>query len=346
MAEPAATPAHWKPLGIGDILDVALRLYRRGFRQLYLATLALNAPIFAFSSLFQSWYFGQFKALQEPSFARGLAEDPAAAARFGAVFLGGLGGFLVLYPLGYQLLVAAVTWGTGRAWLDEPWRVREAYAAVGRRFPAIAATHLLQVLLIGAACLLASLPGLALILLGGWAAIAGVLLAVATSVAVALVLALRWLLMSEVIVLEQRWGFRALSRSAQLMAGSVEPGIFGNQKLRASVLLLLLYMVTGVLAFAASLPRLALEVAYNASPLVPGSDPSAMPLAALLATTGFELFAQTAILPFVLVTLVLFYYDTRIRREGLDLELLAGRLAGTAKPAVSAGAPAAPAPLT
>ena len=328
-----AAPAHLRPLGVGDMLDQALRLYRANFRRLFLTALLLNAPIFAAASAFQSWYFAQAKALQDPSYTRALASDPVEAAAFFAVFFGSLVAFVVLYPLGYQLMVAAVTWATGRAWNGEPYGALDAYRAVGRRFPAIAVTHLLQVFLLGAASTLSMIPGLALLFLGGAAAVVGVLLALATASAVALVLALRWLLMSEVIVLEGRWGWAALSRSAQLMAGSVEPGLMGNQKLRASVLLLVLYVLTGILAFAASVPRLGLEVAYDASPFAPSSDPGSVPAALMLVAYAVELLGQTAVLPFVLVTLVLFYYDTRVRREGLDLELLARRLAGAPAPA-------------
>jgi hypothetical protein len=89
--------------------------------------------------------------------------------------------------------------------------------------------------------------------------------------------------------------------------------------------LLLSWMISSALAFTAMIPRLALELAYDASPFSPGADPAALPLGLLLPVQAFELCVQTALFPFLVATTVRLYFDTRIRREGLDLELAARR---------------------
>jgi hypothetical protein len=59
-----------------------------------------------------------------------------------------------------------------------------------------------------------------------------------------------------------------------------------------------------------------------------GSANANLPVQVLL--EAIEVVASTAVQPFGMVTLALFYLDIRIRREGLDLELSATELAKAA----------------
>lgn len=314
-----------RPLGTTELLDEALRLYRRNFRPLFVVALVINAPLYATTALFQGWYLGRLRQLQDPAFARALAESPEQALSFLALFLGGAFAFGLIYPLFYQWLLASLTAAVGRAFHDEPVAPAATLREVLPRLPALFFTHLLQLAAIGAGAGLAAIPGFLLALLGGRAVFAGLALAAFSSLAATLVLGLRWLLLGEVMVLERTWGLSALRRAAALMEGRVAPGPFGGQKLRASLVLLLSWMVSSALAFTAMLPRLALELAFDASPFSPGADPSALPLGLLLPVQAFELCVQTALFPFLVATTVRLYFDTRIRREGLDLELAATR---------------------
>ncbi len=321
----SAGPEPLRPLGTTELLDEALRLYRRNFLPLFTVALAVNAPLYATTSLFQGWYLGKLRLLQDPSFVRGLAEVPSEALGFLALFLGGAFAFGLLYPLFYQWLLASLTLALGQAFHGAPIAPGATLRAVLPRLPALFFTHLVQLCAIGAGAFVAALPGLALALLGGRAAIAGLALAALSSLAAMLVLGLRWLLLGEVMVLERTWGLAALRRAAALMEGKLAPGPFGGQKLRASLVLMLSWMISSALAFAAMLPRLGLEVLFDASPFAPGSDPAGLPLWLLLPVQALELTVQTALFPFLVATTVRLYLDTRIRREGLDLELAARR---------------------
>ncbi|MBS2032779.1 MAG: hypothetical protein JST54_33205 [Deltaproteobacteria bacterium] len=136
-----------------------------------------------------------------------------------------------------------------------------------------------------------------------------------------LVAMLRYLLVPSVVVVERLSGWAALSRASALMRGRNIESLWINPKVRGSLLLLVVGLATNAVMLVATSPRSLV--------LLAGGSATANPIAQLL-LEAVEVLASTAVLPFGMVTVSLFYLDIRIRREGLDLELAATELAKAA----------------
>jgi hypothetical protein len=197
--------------------------------------------------------------------------------------------------------------------------------AIARRAFPIASAAVAQLALLAAAPALGAVPGALLAwraespatrLLGLAAALLGALLLL-------LAAALRLALAPAAAGVEGLAGLRALARSARLMAPGRGLSLGERPGLSASILLFATFLLGLAVNGLAGLPR------ALATTLLPGSAGlgAALPLGAEVALGTFEALANAAVQPFSLVALAVFYYDRRARREGLDLELWADRLA-------------------
>jgi hypothetical protein len=164
-------------------------------------------------------------------------------------------------------------------------------------------------------------PTRALLLLGG------VILAVLLLVVVVLYLMLQFALVSEVVVIERLSLVRAMRRSASLMAGRVGRTLIDNCKLRASVLFAVNFCISVSVMIVTSVPTFLVNSAYGVSPFDPERyDPALVPLWASVPVEVLSVFVEAAVGPFGLLAVIVFYFDIRIKREGFDLEFLAGRI--------------------
>jgi hypothetical protein len=333
LVQDAAAPApSLRPLGVGEILDRALQLFRANFLRLFTLMIAFQAPSYAAAKAFQALMQQQAPAFARPGAFRG--ELPSLDQ---VLWLAGAVAVLLAVTLVlYQLALAALTAAATRAFLGEridPWA---ALRLALRRSPQVLGTFLAVLLwsffLLG----LASLPGAGLIALATLArspaarvalALGGLGLAGLAWVVLGLWLFLKYALVSEVVIIEELSLVRAMRRSARLMAGSVGRTFFDNCKVRASVIHAVNLAITVSVAVVTSLPALLVNSAFGVSPLNPETyDPARVPLWALLPAEVFQVFSQTAIVPFGLLAVIVFYFDLRIRKEGFDLELLAARV--------------------
>jgi hypothetical protein len=299
-----------RPLGIGEALDRAVALHRRHFRELFLAALALELPLFVAARL-QASALGELAAGADPA-------RWAAAAHL----LPPLAGLALLMLVGQFLLTSAATFlvapsAAGPEVAPRPPAGRVARAALGAALAGAAATlH---------APALGALPGALLALRSGSPAgqVLGAIAAVAGGGLALLWALLAFLLAPAAAAVEGVGGLRSLWRSLRLMRPAPGTPLAERPSLRASLVLLAALAITMAANTLAGLPRAAALLVAGA-----GSPGARLPLLAEVVVGGIEIAAISALRPFGLVALAVLYFDRRARREGLDLEGWARSLAG------------------
>jgi hypothetical protein len=127
------------------------------------------------------------------------------------------------------------------------------------------------------------------------------------------ILGLMWALTVPVVVLEQRSGMDAASRSAELTSGH------RGRIFLVYVVLVVLYIVASIVA---GTPLL----------LLAGMASLASPAATQVITELWGYMASSFISPIITVGLTLLYYDQRVRKEAFDLEHMMARLDQAATP--------------
>jgi hypothetical protein len=160
----------------------------------------------------------------------------------------------------------------------------------------------------------------ALLLFGG----ASILLFVA-SVAPILIVFMRLMVTVPVLALERFSGWAAARRSSTLVRFDPGLGILYWGEMRLSFLLLPLFVIELLTSSLTSVPMILAQVNDavrhgSASQFATPSD------AVVIGSQILTYFAGALILPLYTIATTLFYYDVRIRREGFDLEFMAGRL--------------------
>ena len=315
MAESAEAPApELRPLGVGEILDVSIKIYTRHFRTL-LAIVALVVvpvelllvPLLASAIPDPELLRPQFRLTPEP-----LDVSDRELGRFltGA----GISG---LFSLVATLLAQAAAFQAVReAYLGRRPGWRRSVGFMLRRLhsvlwvSALPFLLLLLALLAGAVVIgvLAALGG------GGGAAIAVVSLGIAALFTALVWLGLTWAFAVPALMVEGLRGRRALGRSFRLVRGRWWPTA------AAVALGFLLAFVVQVIA--ASLLQALLFTDIGDSALG----------AVVVSQLGSALGAALAT-PFQAAIVAVVYFDLRVRREGFDLELLAGGVAdGSSQP--------------
>jgi hypothetical protein len=284
-----------QPMSTGDILDRTVRLYRRHF----LHTLAivslphiLIVPIWALAGV-GAWTRGGAPPWQNPAVMVGLA-------LFGLVYL-----WLHFVSMG------ALARSVSERFLGGTLTIWAAYSAVLRRSLSLIWAYFLTTLAGG------------LVLGAGVAAFAGAILAAQrfpttvgyvvaavsgiaalVAVAVAVRIFFRSFLVTQVIVIEDIRGWAAFKRSWALMRSCIR---------KAGMILLFSIVVAFVISFLFNVP------AGMVMALKPGW--SVMMLGRLLDSIGQILSA-----PILMISFTLLYYDSRIRQEAFDLEMMAKNL--------------------
>jgi hypothetical protein len=292
-----------RPLGVGELLDGALGLIRSNPR----TVLGLAAVISSVSALIQT--VGAWVGLS----ALGLTSlELSATGDLEADLTGALtttlaqlvpaliAGFLTVLASGlFIVLVGAAVLGRrldgSQAWVQ----LRPRLAGL------LALTLLLFVGAVVVGLLLVGVVVALVALLGGWAALPGVLLALGGAVAL-VYLYVRLAVASPALVIEGLGPIPALARSWQLVRGAWW---------RVAGILLLSAIITNLLATVVSVP-----ISFVAT-VVTGFSASLLPtiLAAGLAT----LISGIVTLPFSAAVTGLLYTDLRMRREALDIALVA-----------------------
>jgi hypothetical protein len=289
-----------RPLGLGEIIDTAFKIYTRHWRVLMLAVGIVLVPALAASYLVLSSAPAPDLApyLEEPSFVvdDGLLDEilPFFRATVAAALIQLIGAMLA--AAGVMRAVAEVYLGSSPDW-------RATLVAAGRRLPAILITGVLIVGAIGALTVgIWLLTGLTAMSSGGGRLL--VTLAFFISLLVVPWLAVSWSLAIPVLVVENAAPTGALTRSFSLVRGRWWP-TFGT--------ILTAWLIVVILSSIAS----RIVGAFLSS----GENVAA----ALVISTAIS--AVTT--PFIVTVLAVLYFDLRARHEHFDLAGLAGDIGVT-----------------
>jgi len=292
LAESA--PPRLRSIGLGELLDQAVRLYRRNFTR-FIGMLALVQVPLALLQLGVSFLTsaGYVERMQDPFAFQ--STDPFEA--LGAGYFAGIGASLLLAIIAFLAIqgvaAAALTRAIADSYLGRPPGILEAYRRVGRSWVDLVLALLLAGIIVLALSLWATfIPCL------GWFSGPGILAFLAMGVIP---------LMAPVIVLERRGATAGLRRAWDL-ARSRFWWVMG--------FLLVLTVFSQVVVGG---PSALLGVAISFL----GGDPvSNLPLRTLaqsLVSVAFGLLYY----PLHLTAIALLYFDLRVRSEGFDLSLSA-----------------------
>ena len=299
------------PRSTGEVLSDAVALLRRHFRAFYVLAL----PFCTVDLLLREGGNAVMDAARRQLTNLDLESVlPVLASLSGAMGL--VFGSLIVGTL----LSAGLVHMTAEVWAGRAPEPRGAARAMVRRGPTLVLTMLLFLAVIAlAATLPALVVTLAGALLGPVGVAVGAVLAAVWVLVTALVLSLRWLLYPQTAVIEERFAPAALSRSTALMAGRGVP-FFESPKVRLSLLLLVTFALSATLSSLFAGPRLAWALATGWE-LKNGLPPLlGMPLWSVVPLALCEVALQAVIAPLGAVLATLFYFDLRVRFEGLDLD--------------------------
>jgi hypothetical protein len=295
-------------MGVGELLDATFSLYRRNFLLIAAISAIVQVPyaalsfvlyqLFSLNSLIRSPFSGlNISPRQSDQLTQQQLQNYLNA--FGAFFVVAaillLVGLFIVLPLA----TAATTRAVSDRYLDRPASVGSSYAAALRR---------MRALIWQSVILLGALLGVGLIIAlslaaGPIGAGFGILLIIAAIPLVALVY-VRTSLAAPAIVLENLSGWRGLVRSWNLVRG------FGWRILGIRLLIFLITaIISSVLVGLLSLAGAGLDVNGR-----------------LVVQQAASAVISVFIGPVTYMAVTLLYYDTRIRKEGFDIEMLAQSL--------------------
>ena len=231
----------------------------------------------------------------------------------------------------WQLEIAALTLAPGTSYAPPALSLLATVQRLAPFLPKLLVTLTMEAVLLGLSILVGLIPAIAGTLAGasldGPMAVAFVLFGFSGGLFVALgallIVLLRYVLVPQIVMVEGLSGRRALARSAALMRGRAGQRVWDLPKMRGSILILVVQLVSNAVVLVVSAPQAVVSIASHELGAAPGI------ILTLLAEV-VALLGEAAVAPFGRLVLVRFYFDLRVRREGLDLELEARALAKAA----------------
>jgi hypothetical protein len=318
VSPPTGTAPLLRPLGVGELLDRAVTLCVRHFGTFALIYLAFALPLAIFQfygTADQSKVVGALadairgsggKPPDAAALGRALGSAPANASTYAFYFL-----TLVVAPLPAAALISA----TSRAYLGERVTFAAAYRAALRKWLPLIGIEVLYAVSAAVAYVLALLLGvvivLALVLLGSalrW-------LAVTAGIVVGIVLLLAFALGVTLVVLAAQISFFACVVEGEPFIAAFSTGlgrVFGGGRIRRSLGVGLAYVAVSLGIF--------LVAAAGQSILLGLLRSNAL-------GTVYGTLLRIGTVAFTTAFMAIFYYDLRVRSEGLDLQLEAQRTA-------------------
>jgi hypothetical protein len=306
---------------IGEILDRSFRLYRNFFLKLFIAVLVPMCVEFIVLQIamgYSIWPLYEY-SVSHRDFA---TIDPAMITN---ALVGGLV-FLVVHALVNLLFLGAQIHLISAFFLQKPVTVADAYRLTLRRFGALLGVNWIKFSILSTCLVLWIVPiGIALWVNAWWVVGAWVIMG-----ALPLLFAYLWFaLASLVLLLDQTNVKESIRRSGRLMFVMSEKGVLRNNSFRVSIILLIIFVIKFFVMLLSYSPLVIWKM------MTVFKDPSLQglyhrtPLDSVFEFVNMVM--QAATTPFGLAVLVLFYYDIRIRKEGLDLSLRLNWLRGKLK---------------
>lgn len=295
-------------MGIADILDETVELYKTSFALLMGIAAVLYVPYSVFTQYFTMKYAPSFD-LSNPK----PMDSKHMLAYFGAVVVGIIW-MLVVSPF----VTGALTYAVSERFLSNKVTVASSFRRLmnGRIFGGLVVYVLISfaisLAMIGVitgaviACVFVGYANTALL----FAAVPVALLVVLGAIFGGVYLMLRIALVDCILVVEYKGIGESLGRGWNLIKGSM---------LKCFGLLLLTTVVVGIVQSIAVQPT-AVMVSFSQ---LKGGHPSELLLAI---HTLVAALSSTLLAPVTSIVTILLYYDIRIRKEGFDLELLAAEL--------------------
>jgi Membrane domain of glycerophosphoryl diester phosphodiesterase len=286
-------PLPLRQMGIGELIDAAVKLYRRD----WLALMGIVAFVLVPVTFLQFWIT---QTTLEPLMANTTPTE-ADLLQFAAVALV----FVVVQLLIVQpFLVAAITRAAADAYMGEAVTIGGTYRYALAKLPAIL---WITILTAGIAIVAAAAGILAIVLgvaIGGGIGIPVVVAGAILVIVLPTIAFVRLAVAAPVVVVEDVRGTAAVGRSWRLTKGHFW---------RLLGLLILSALIAGIGSLIITIPTEAIAFALG---------PNGWPVSAL----GTVL-ATVLITPFSVLIVVLLYFDLRIRKEGFDIEVMAQELA-------------------
>lgn len=288
----ASAPVTLRPLSFGEILDGTFTLYRRYFL-LFVGIAALPNAVLLIAQLVPQLLVG----------ARASPQAGVAASMSMAGLL-----ILVYLPLVF-FSIGANCHAVSEIYLGRTTSVAHAYQAVTSAFWSLVGTAMLVGLAVGLAGIFPIGVGVGLMATKTAIGIAAGLLLLLFGVAVAIWLGLRFSLISPVVVLEQEGGIGAMRRSAFLLQKNLLR-VFGVYAVFALIGMVAVWLFQMPLAVVIAV------IATRQGPLA-----GSLGIAAL--SNFLAAISNTLVAPLLYIGITLLYYDTRIRKEAFDLQIMA-----------------------
>lgn len=318
---------------MGELIDRSVVLWRRLFGPLFRLYLVFQLIVFIFAKAFellQARYF----PLTMADVAK-VSGDPERSAQLLDQSLTAAGAAMVLMLValwGTWFISVAGTHFVVRRVLGEPASIREglqrAVRTIGRTTVGVLLSFLWGAVVF-ALCLvpgfgmmafgtsIAGRPGTTetglMLVMGG-----GVALVVFGVLVGAVLYFLRFVLTPQVIALEETTGWGAFRRSGKLVSGRIGPGFLNLVKVRATILLTIVFAILGVVSVVTGAPASVIHWMYMSGA---ESGAAAIPQAIYVPAQLLQVVGQAIFAPVYVVFGGLLYVDLRVRREGLDLEL-------------------------
>jgi hypothetical protein len=336
MATSSANDLHIVPLGAGDLIDRAVRLYRR---HLFVLLRIAAPPVFLSATGSVLWAIAW----------RGLFATPSGAALLLYLALGAIGLTTLVGGHIFSLLVmggASRNLVTHLLW-NEPVLARTTYSAVRSRFWSLLGATLIMVLWLGISFGIAFFAwyvvvvfvSFGAIVIAKWApifftAIVGVIgFLAATTVALWLFffMAGRVAYVPQVLLIEGKRVFESVSRSFSLARGNVKR----------------LMAMTFFITFATYSALMILVIPLGWYGYLNGIDPSPWnstewPIWYAIGYSVLAPLSSILLAPVWMLGMSLLYVDERVRHEGYDIELMAAQRLGP-MPQLNVSSPFAPA---
>ena len=324
------------PLGLGDLLDGAFRIYRAHFVRMLLTAAIFFVPLGILSTLLLGAVVGGYTdllgvAVNEPVYGDSIATTVASSLFFAlALFVVGILNFICTMLGFLSLTVQSLSVLEGgavtvlpsiRLGLGHLWRFLAMALIVVVLFLVLVTATYMAVLIVffGFALLVGLLlapagdnPIVLIGVMGLTVLFSGAALGVIVLPLLALVA--RWLAAPVVLVAERLGPLAALGRSWHLTQ---------HQTWRGILLVILLSILNFVV--------LGLPVALLQWLLLVALTPEVLELVSGL-VAGISLVFNMLWQPFLAIALVLLYFDLRVRRESYDLELQIGTIEAELRP--------------
>ncbi|MFC9596010.1 hypothetical protein ACFTUC_40245 [Streptomyces sp. NPDC056944] len=307
---PAAKPGiiPLRPLGMGEILDGAVKTLRTYWRTVLAITVTV-AVISQIANILAERYL--VPAAPELNADATPAEQLEQSLEAAQASLIGLGPALLVTMMASMVSAALLTVVISRAVLGRPVSLGSAWQEARPRLLQLVGLTLLIAVMASAIVAVGLLPGL---LIGGAPGIALTLLGGLGAIVASVWLVIRFSLASPALMLERRGVVPSLKRSAKLVQGSWWR-IFGITVLTQ----LLIFLFAMIIAIPFTVIGFAVDGESFTNLLAGTATTFGWPF---LIVTGIGSVITSAITyPISAGVTVLLYVDQRIRREALDLEL-------------------------